>query len=610
MTETKTVKATETKKSEAAAESKKSNRQQLAKIVELEIAPARTRRFFDANGINRNVKAKIDAVKAKLQKIKKAGGPTPPKAPENPGKDASDDAKTAYKAARAKYEEQLKAYNEYTSEAYTNLERIYNVCKLLQKVNTLLTKKERTANHTQDLKEYQAALHDEPAPKRSKESDEAFDARSKRFVKKGYAALVEGVDLNNADAVRDAMNKLRGTDENLALFFERDKEARGRIRFNDPAAVALATAMQVTLEEVVDFGIQNTRTAKKKIIKPDHCVNPDIKKLNFSSFILPLPPLKAILDRQERKKQWEEAFAKAKREAFQAAKSKARKNKTKYEKPNFTYPTFQETEVEGGFATTVEVKDDKGNTKTKYQWYGIDVDYPDSPAPVDTTDFKFYISQVCKKVLDHHIEIGDSEAQEVRFSTDLRKFFSNLIVAFIARLSPQIRILIDAMDQKTITHDVIKTALLQMLVDGYHSPTGEVSLNEEHRNLMTLIDEKVKLCQKHQTAAVAKGKAEEEDDDDDEDDDEDDHAEASKPAPHEADDDDDDDKPAAADDADDDKSDDDLDEPEEKAEKAVRPPAPTAPKAAAPKAAKPPAIKLKPPTAGAAKARAAVQAKK
>lgn len=595
----------------ADTETKKTNRQQLARIVELDIAPARTRRFFDANGINRNVKAKIDAVKAKLLKIKKAGGPTLPKAPENPGKDASDEAKNAYKAARTKYEENLKLYNDYVSEAYTALERTYNVCKLLQKVNTLLTKKDPTANHKQDLKEHQAALRDEPAPRRARESEDAYNARVKKFTKKGYAALVEGVDLENADAVRETMNKLRGTDENLDLFFQRDREARGRIRFNDPAAVALATAMQVTLEEIVDFGIQNTRTAKKKIIQPDHCVCPGIERLNFAAFVANLPPLRAILDRQTRRKEWETNFAKAKREAFQAAKSKAKKNKKKYEKPDFKYPTFQETEVEGGYATTVEAKDEKGNTKTKYQWYGIDVDWPETPASTDNTDFKFYISQVCKRVLDHHIEIGDSEAQEVRFSTNLRKFFSNLIIAFINRLSPQIRILIEAMGQKTITHDVIKTALRQMLVDGYYSPTGEVEFNEEHRNLMNLIDEKVKLCQKHQTAAVEKPQAE-----DDDDDEEDAPAEAeTKPAAHEAEEDDEDDaKPAETKEdalSDDDDDADDLDDPEEKS-KAVptKPAAPKAPAAkSAPAAAKPPAIKLKPPTAGAAKARALVAKK-
>ena len=42
------------------------------------------------------------------------------------------------------------------------------------------------------------------------------------------------------------------------------------------------------------------------------------------------------------------------------------------------------------------------------------------------------------------------------------------------------------------------------LVDSYHNSTGKVILGEEHSNLFKLIDEKVELCQVHQTGQINK----------------------------------------------------------------------------------------------------------
>jgi hypothetical protein len=575
---------------------KKPNRQQLAKVVELDIAPARTRRFFDKNGINRDVENKLTAVKAELMTLRKAGGPSLPTPPESPKKDSDEQVKEAYKVSRANYDSLFKKYNDYKAESYTNLERVYNVTKTLQKIADLLIKSPATDAVKAELKDHQVTLRDECVGKRKNESDDSYEKRVEEFTKPGYAALVDGVNLDNVDSVRTSMNNLRKANSQLDLFFKRDLIAKERTRFNDAAAVALATAMQLTLEELVEFGIKNTRILTKKIIQPDHCVRPGIDELNFYPFFANLPPLKALVDRQQRREQWAVNMQKAKHETFQTAKSKAKKAKKKYEKPEFKYPTFTESEVSGGHACMVDETDDKGVTKSHCRWYGIDVDYPETPTSNDSTNFHFYISQVCKRVMDHHVEIGDSEAQEIRFSTNLRKFFSDLIVAFISRISPQIRILIDAMDVKTINHNVIKTVLRQMLVDGYHSPTGIVDLTEDHKNLFTQIDEKVKLCQDHHTAVVSKPQAENDDSDD----------EPTKPAPvasHET--------TATEEDAsapvavtDDDSDDSSDEEGVVKTPKAVKPPAPkaAAPKGAAPKGLKAPAKPSAPKSQSAPKA--------
>lgn len=514
-----TTEASVTTTSTATTTNDKKARQQLAKIVDLSIAPPRIRRFYDRGGINLDVETRLNEKKDAITKLKKAGGPALPKAPEHPGKDASDAAKAKYKEDRKTYDSDLKKYNDYTSDRYEQVEKTYAVCKALNKLHEILTKKgDKTENHKRDLADVTALLQDMPAPKGVKETDEAYKARVAKFEKPGYAAMVAGVDLQDGEAVKKKLTALRKAEPELENFFDRDAIAKERIRFNDPAAVALATTMEMALEEMIEFGIKNTRDLHKKIIQPDYCVRPGVEKLNFYSLFNTLRPLCNILDRQTRKREWEEAYSKAKREAFQAARSKAKKNKKKYERPDFKYPTFPESEVEGGFATSETHKDDKGVERPQYYWYGIDVDWPDTPnVNEETAGFNHYIGQVCKKVMDHHVEIGDSEAQEIRFSNHLRKFLSDIIIAFISRISPIIRIIIKSRDVKTIDHEVIKTALNLLLVSGYQNPTGIVELKEEHRNLFERIDEKVALCQKHQTGAVNKAHATDDDDDDEED---------------------------------------------------------------------------------------------
>lgn len=522
-----------------ATESKKTVRQQLSKVTQTTISPARIRSYLDGKGINRDVEDKLNQIKDDILKIKKEGGPQLPTPPESLKKEATDIQKSKHEEAKNKYAADLKKYNDFVSERYKRLEVVYTLCKHLNKMHALLLKSKRNTNQEKELVELRRIVHDEAPSRKQKESEETYNTRVEKFESSGFETYLGETDLTNADAVQKLIMKLKKNHDGVDLFLQRDETSRSRIRFNDPAAVALATAMELGIEELIEHGMEKTIDSQKKTIQPDHCISPGLEDCDWYVLFKNLPHLRAILDRQKRKAEYNAERDLQKQKAIQKAKSKAKKEKKAYQRPKFKFPTFQESEVEKGFALKTETSttDDKGNVSVKphYQWYGIDIEKQGTPENNDHTNFHFYVQQVCKKIVNRRSDVGNSDFLEIKISTNIRKFFSDLIIDFIARISPQIRILIEAMDVKTVDHMVIKTILKMLLVDSYHSATGVIELNEEHESLFKLIDEKVALCQVHQTGQVNKPDAELDENDETEADKTDDHDldELNEPAPTE-----------------------------------------------------------------------------
>lgn len=490
-----------------AVEDKKAARQQLSRVTSTLISPARIRNFIDTQGINHDVEQKLTVVKDKIHAIMKEGGPQKPVAPESLKKDASELQKTKHEEARNKYEAELAKYNDFQSERYRKVETVYKLCKKLNKVHGLLLKDKRNANQEKELEDLRAVVHDKLPARKSKETEEVYSRKVKEFKPEGYKHYVADTDLHNADATQNLINKLKKDYPDVTLFLQKDEVSRSRIRFNDAGAVTIATAMELGIEELLEHGIENTIKSEKKTIQPDHCVSPGLDKCKWYLLFRNLPHLRAVLERQERKAEYDSSKKEQKKKAIQKAKSDAKRHQKPYQKPKLTQATFQETEVVKNYAVKTEVTtvDDKGANVVKvyYNWYGIDIEREDTSELYSGINFNFYIGQLCKKVIKRLSEI-DTDYQDIKISTNIRKFFSDLIIDFISRISPQIRLLIDAMDVKTVDHNVIKTVLKMMVVDNYHSSTGLVKLDDEHESLFKQIDEKVQMCQAHQTSHVTK----------------------------------------------------------------------------------------------------------
>ena len=500
-------------------DNKKILRQQLSKVTQTTISPARIRRFMDGLGINRDIEDRLAVLKSEILKIKKEDGPLLPTTPELLKKDSTDPQKVKYEEDKNKYNADLKKYNDYVSERYVRLKTIYNLCKLLNKVHILLLKEKRNVNQNQEIIEYTNLIKDNPSLKKQKETDDEFKNRTDKFVSSGYLNYITNVDLTDADDIQKLMMKLKMDNDGVSIFLQKDEISRTRIRFNDPSAVALATVMELGIEELLEHGMDQTLLSQKKTIQPDHCVSPGLENCVWYVLFKDLPHLKAIVDRQKRKIEYNNDKEKDKQKAILKAKSKAKKDKKPYVRPKSTYLNFQETEVNKKFAlkTDIVTIDSAGVSVSKpnYQWYGIDLD---DTTDNETANFYFYVHQVCKKIINRRSDSGNTEFMEIKISTNIRKFFSDLIIDFIARISPQIRILIDAMDVKTIDHQVVKTVLKMLLVYNTHNSKGLITMDAEYDYLFKLIDEKVELCKVHQTGYVDKLGATEnqiKDDDDD-----------------------------------------------------------------------------------------------
>lgn len=476
---------------------KKISRIQLSHIVSLIIAPPRIRRYLDTLGINKIIAETSDKIKEEIMQIKKEGFGEKPVAPESIRKDAPESVKSKHAEDKARFEEAMKKYNEYTSERYKKLEVAYKFCKILIKLRGLMVKTKRNINQEKEMESYKIILSDKPAPKKEKETEETYKKRVSEFVAPKYVALLGDTDVQDEDALATLINKVKFENKGIELFFKRDEQSKSRVRFNDAAAVALATAMELGIDELLEYGMTETFKAQKKTLQPDHVVSPNVVNCDWYPFFKDLPHFKAISDRQSRKLQWITSRDKEKQKVVMKAKVKAKREGKNFVKPKFEFPTFPESEVNNGYARKVDYKDAGGNDKFYYVWDSIDEDFDQEEN--DDPNFNFYIQQLCKRIISEKSDGGLNSFLEIKVSTNIKKFCSDLIVDFIARISPLIRILINAMDVKTVDHEIIKNALKIILVSSYPSATGYVELSENHSKLFELIDEKVQLYEAHQT---------------------------------------------------------------------------------------------------------------
>src|SRR3990172_6876869 len=95
-------------------------RQQLSKVVDLDISHARVRKYVSDHGINRESKEKVQQFKSGVEVIKKAGAPALGPKPKKPVKPKKDDYKDD-----ANYDAAITAYNA-EIEKYTATKKKYD----------------------------------------------------------------------------------------------------------------------------------------------------------------------------------------------------------------------------------------------------------------------------------------------------------------------------------------------------------------------------------------------------------------------------------------------------------------------------------------------------
>lgn len=482
--------------------STETKRNQLSKTVDLVIPPPRVRMHVDRLAMNRKVEADLKPIRESLLALKKQGA-TP--VPEKPDPKAEVDVKDAYKAA-------VKEFNSYASEAYQRVVVIYDLCKKLHKITVL---NDKQAELSKDDKKLTKKNADELAKEITAARDEPTVVEGEEPVTLGFSEFTAGVNLNQPSEVSALLQRLRDENPMVDLFFQRDAISKTKIRFTDSSIIALATTLQMAISQFAEHAMRTTLDASKKIMYPDHCVSPGLENCSLYPLFSNLPSFKLIVDRQTRKEQWELAYKEHKAKVAKAKKAakpkkvakKVGATATKEKAPVDEFHTFEQSEVEEGHAFAQEHEDSKGAKKVTYLWRGID-DLAEEPEEgeeeaEDSTrkfGFNFYIGQVCKNLKDLN-KAEDEDYGEVRVSTNIKRFFSNLLVELIHRIAPQIRLLMSYKDAKTVSYEMIITVLKIILIDSYTpNPNGDVELTLEHQKLFDDMDAKVKAYNEHHAA--------------------------------------------------------------------------------------------------------------
>lgn len=475
-------------------EKKSRARTQMTQVVDLVYPPARVRKYMDPDGLNIPVEQKLVDVKQKLLELRKEGGPTKPTAPATQKRDASESEKKKHKAARDAYEAKLKEWNSFTSKRYEELETVYDLTRHLDNIEQMLRKTTPLSDSAKhDLESEQNTVRDQPPLKKKNETEEDHQARVEKFEKRGFTKyLTKGINLNDADAVKKERVRLVQSRKEIELFVQRDTISSERVRFNDPAAVAVSTAIQLGSEGLIEHAIKVCLKSGNRIIKPDHCISDGVEELPFWAFFENLPHVRAIREKQARYAAWEAERNKAKQEHLKRAKSKARRIKTTGKSEKFTFPSFQETEVTHGHAVKLVKKDEKEDKeRVTYEWKGID---REDDANGDSSTFVFYVKKLCGNVVDSY---DDSSAPEIRISANMRKFLADLALDFIARLNPIIAELLKLREVSTVSAQITMAAIKILLMGGYTAIDGKPQFSDEHEQLLKMMEQKVALCEKH-----------------------------------------------------------------------------------------------------------------
>ena len=476
-------------------EQKQNNKNTVNKTVDITISLARVKKFLNILGINRVSGDKIEKNMEELTKLKKMGGPIKPDAPMSISSHATADQKAKHAEQREKYRVEFKKYNDYVSENYKRLEVIYKLCKLLEKLHTLMLKDKLNNNQLIELQDIKVMLNDMPKPKKAIETEEEYQTRVKEFKPFNFKQYLSNTDLTKPNQILELINNLRKSNPDLQYFFNKDQVSKEKVRFNESTMIAITQFIESGIEELLEHGMKNTLDNDKKKVQPVHCVINDVEKCHWYFLFKDLPHFKAVVNRYNREKLYEETKEAHKIDSINQAKSQAKKENKPYTKTKFEYKSFKDFEVEAGYAIKTMVKVKKENeeiTKYKYKWYGIDIDLEEP-----TTNFNHYIRQIGKNITDIQ-SIANIKYNEIKISENVCKFCSDLIIDFLVKICPKIRLLINAIGVKTVDFRVIETLIRLMMVDNY-DPSNNFKFTEQDEKLITKINEKVKLAKTRQT---------------------------------------------------------------------------------------------------------------
>lgn len=411
---------------------------------------SRIRRWIDNYGINSDLQVEIDKCNTELQNIRFESRPEEPSS-EN--------------------EEQHAEWRNYSSEKYTRLMTAYNLYKDLVHFRNTKEPSEELVNN----------LSGAPKPLKG-ESDDDYQARHEKYS--AYKELTNSIDFSKPASVDKLMSSLEKK-QNLQLCIRKDNMTAQKVRFNSSGLVMLTAACEELIRQYGAHAMKIATQYSKKTIQPSHVIGEGYTELPLFPLMHNLPHFEMLCNRQRRQAKYEESITRERALRHQKARKRclaAGRVYTVKDRPDLSdIKSFEETEVENGFA-----KKENGT----YLWRGIDYDIDDK----SRGDFSHYIERLFNQLkITEIIQLKDgSHAEGFKISKSVKEFLSRIVVDFIQKMAPKLKMLLDLGKVKTIDNNMVLTAVKMSLVDLYNTTNGSPRWTEDHLTLFNKMMNTVK----------------------------------------------------------------------------------------------------------------------
>lgn len=476
-------------------------------VANLTLPVSRIEEIINDHGVNRQVTVEVDKIDRAINDIKHEGGPAvPAHVPTLPRK-SSDEDKANHKVLQEQYKKDLKAYNTYRSEKFTKLNVLHKLVKLLNSLREMLMKPgELSLSQQAQVAELRAKLNDEKARKKG-ESDADFKRRTADWVPYGFRNLLGSVNLEDPDAIAAFIDSTKKLNPDLELFLKKGKENAGRVRFSGSATVGATTVAEYIAREVLTAGSRNVvQNNLGRTIRPEHCVGG--KGMSLAPLYNRTVHWSAVTQKARRlEKYYADRNLAEEEHRIQASRISANTRelnklngdkKTAVEDHKFSYPTFEETEVQNGFCVKTS-SFVKGNPTAKtesarvdrtvysYTWRNLDEeDYADN-------DFVSYIGSLAGEIFS-----TDKRYEVLKVSRSTRYWLSNLLIEFVGNLGRQINAIHEY--NETILKDTAVVAVVKILLLQEYRDAMPMDINA----MLSDITLKVRTVKEHRTLQTKK----------------------------------------------------------------------------------------------------------
>lgn len=389
-------------------------------------------------------------------------------APAVPPAPAKDEPKLTEAESAARKDAQ-KAYKDFKSDKYVEANNKFSEWKALKKSRN---EAEKELKKIERLSAYEG---EDPAKVRQRTEASSHLEEQKSELDKLNAEMAE-------------IEK----DEEVKLFVEYDTYSKQKIRVNREAHVAVAGVLQEIIEQIAYCTMEQANLENKKIIMPLHSLGDKHDQIPLFPLMANLPAYKKMCEYKDSIKRWEEDCKK------------------------FDVRVKNEAKKRG-----LKIKDHMAHKKDQRPKKPVPENY--CPPNASKTAFEFYIGGIFTSLRS----VDTDKFSELRISSPIKTYLSNLALDFCNRLVPWIMTVIHLRNIKTVGWEVIMSVVELMLIDG-----GSEFYVED---IKLTIKDRIDKLKAYNAKKKSRGEPVEEDTDADDNDDEEDaddtEEEAAEPAP-------------------------------------------------------------------------------